>query len=87
MHQQLGTSPQVIWLAGNAPVVLDVHGIASHPFACSESVALFVQGLQAAQRLDSLTVVHIITDLSPHDTLFSQLSQACTDIPFQVHSV
>ena len=87
MHQRLGTDLHLIWLAGNASVVLDVDALTTQSFAGSESVALFMQGLQTARRLGSLTVAHIITDLSPHDTLFSELSQACTDIPFQVHSV
>lgn len=87
MHERFGTAPHMIWLADDAPVVMDVDALDETSFAGSESVALFMQGLQAAQQLGSLTVAHIITDLSPHDRLFSELSQACTGIAFQVHSV
>lgn len=87
MHQRLGTASHVVWLADDAPAVMDVDALDETSFSGSESVALFMQGLQAAQQLGSLTVAHIITDLSPHDRLFSELSQVCTGIAFQVHSV
>ncbi|MBK5009833.1 hypothetical protein IAE33_001693 [Pseudomonas sp. S60] len=87
MQQRFGTASHIIWLADEAPVVMDVDALDETSFSGSESVELFMQGLQAAQQLGSLTVAHIITDLSPHDRLFSELSQACTGIAFQVHSV
>ncbi|UZE84005.1 hypothetical protein [Pseudomonas viciae] len=87
LHHQMGTSQQVVWLGANGLVTLNMNAIAAQPFAGSESVELFLQGLQATKRLGSLTVAHIITDLSPNDPVLSELAQACAGIPFRVHSL